>query len=114
MKEKELIEYLDKAGQYFDKSAQQTFKIYTHGIYVESILLLLLGMSVILISLIAMWVIFNNKQAVVATGYAPMIVLGVFAVFVIGVVMIASSATGIITPEYVALQRIADYLGGKK
>lgn len=61
-----------------------------------------------------MWAILKNNQAVVATGYAQMIVLGVFGVFVIGVVMISCSATGIITPEYAALQRIAGYLGGKK
>lgn len=110
--DKEILNYLDKVGQYLQGAGEKGFETYVHGVFVSSLIGTIFGLILIVAS------IFLTKIAIKHWSFIVYRDMEVFAfsipvLFIIGVVMLATSVVGVFAPDYVAIKEIAENIGGK-
>ena len=108
--DKDILNYLDKVGQYVQGASEKGFEVYVHGVFVESLIYSILGFIMIVISIITITMVFKKLEYKDDISFYS-IILGLF--IIIGVIIIFSKATGIFAPDYVAIKQIIDGIGGK-
>ena len=108
--DKDILNYLDKVGQYVQGASEKGFEVYVHGVFVESLLYLILGFIMVVISIVAITMVFKKLERKDDISFYS-VILGLF--IIIGVILISSKATGVFAPDYVAIKQIIDGTGGK-
>lgn len=126
--DKDILNYLDKVGQYVQGASEKGFEVYAHGVFVESIVIGISGLLVTIISLsILFWLQYGywlSKKNDMSNGFrnrffneiSTSTVVGtvIFAVLsVLGIIVMCSNITGIFAPDYVAIKQIINGIGGK-
>ncbi|WP_239774605.1 hypothetical protein [Mammaliicoccus sp. N-M50] len=126
--DKDILNYLDKVGQYIQGASEKGFEIYVHGVFVESIALGISGLLVAIISLsILFWLQYGywtSKKKGLSNGFRSdffnaistptvigTVVFGVLSVA--GIVVMCDNITGIFAPDYVAIKEIVKGISGK-
>src|SRR5699024_2400069 len=116
--DKEILNYLDKVGQYLQGAGEKGFETYVHGVGVSRLVDGSLG-RVLLIICIVFFITFANKKIlkeneefidreIRAFGIVLLIIFGL-----LGIVIIMYNSIGIFAPDYVAIKEIAENIGVK-
>ncbi|MCD8896575.1 hypothetical protein [Mammaliicoccus sciuri] len=108
--DKDILNYLDQVGQYIQGASEKGFETYVHGVFVESLIYSILGFIMVVISIIAITLIFkkmNYTDDALFWSIMPSL-LGIF-----GVVLITFKVTGVIAPDYVVIKEIVKGISGK-
>ncbi|MFQ3904457.1 hypothetical protein ABLV98_15460 [Staphylococcus sp. 50Mo3-1] len=120
--DKDIMNYLDKVGQYLQGAGEKGFETYVHGVWVTSLIYTLIG--VLLLALIPVVYILASRSiekvekvksylddsdtAISVIAWAIM-----FGCFIVGTSLTIFNITGIFAPDYVAIKEIAENIGGK-
>lgn len=108
--DKDILNHLDKVGQYVQGASEKGFEVYVNGVFVESLIYSVIAFVVIVISAIAIKMIINKMEyedEVLFWSLGPTIFI------LMGVLVISFNITGIFAPDYVAIKQIIDGIGGK-
>lgn len=122
--DKEILNYLDKVGQYLQGAGEKGFETYVHGVWVSSLVNTLIG--VLLLALIPIVYILADRSITkvekvksslddegIDTGICLIAWIIMGGLFLVGILNITFNFTGILTPDYVAIKEIAKSIGGK-
>lgn len=121
--DKEILNYLDKVGQYLQGAGEKGFEIYVHGVWVSSLTHTLIG--VLLLAFIPIVYILADRSITKVEKVKSyldddedtvicLIAWSIISVlFIVGILEITFNITGIFAPDYVAIKEIAESIGGK-
>lgn len=106
--DKDILNYLDKVGQYIQGASEKGFEVYVHGVFVESLIYLILGFITVVISIVTITMLFkkmDDKDDAAFWSITPSLLA------ILGVVLIVFKTTGVFAPDYVAIKQIIDGIG---
>ncbi|UXS61006.1 hypothetical protein [Staphylococcus ureilyticus] len=110
--DKEVLNYLDKAGQYLQGAGEKGFKTYVHGVWVESLIFISLGLLIAFIGVGVFLFFFKHSKVVNEDETyrdedfitAGLVCLGVFVLM--GLPFVILNITGVFAPDYVAIKEM--------
>lgn len=126
--DKEILKYLDKVGSYIQGASEQGFKTYVHGVFVESIVNVIMGVFLSVIAAIIFLSIKKNieksKKENISSifydrKYEDETVAGTIGLvipcilIIIGFIVFATNITGVFAPDYAAIKNIISSIRGK-
>ncbi|OLF32230.1 hypothetical protein [Staphylococcus sp. 47.1] len=111
--DKEILNYLDKVGQYLQGAGEKGFETYVHGVFVSSLVKTIIGITLIVIAVFLIKLAINYWDNIVSEDM-EIYVIAIPIMFVIGALTLGSNITGIFAPDYVAIKEIAENIGGKR
>jgi len=120
--DEDILNYLDKVGQYVQGASEKGFEVYVHGVFVKSILMTLIGLIIISVIAIASYKVIKkyfetdeyeriNIDDLIMISIIPLFLVS--AIFVTAFIIVTTNITGIFAPDYVAIKQIIDGIGGK-
>ena len=126
--DKEILNYLDKVGQYLQGAGEKGFEVYVHGVFVQSLIISITTIIAIIVSLFVLksGIKFDplekrkEKQKEVDRVYSDeynatkffYIALPI-TVMIISFVYLAISLIGVFAPDYMVIKEIINNIGGK-
>lgn len=108
--DKEILNYLDKVGQYLQGAGAKGFEVYVHGTYISSLMFLILGLTIIVFSIISIWISLKRIEDYDVCG----LIVGISSIMILtGCLLIVFNIVGVFAPDYVAIKEIINNVGGK-
>ncbi|MDW8544410.1 hypothetical protein SD311_005130 [Staphylococcus sp. KG4-3] len=108
--DKDIMNYLDKVGQYLQGAGEKGFEVYVHGTYVSLLMFTILGLTIIAISIFLIWKSSKRVEDYDLCG----LIIGISSLMILtGCLLIAFNIVGVFAPDYVAIKDIAENIGGK-
>lgn len=111
--EKEILNYLDKVGQYLQGAGEKGFETYVHGVFVSSLVQTIIGITLVVTAVFLIMLAIKYWNNIVS-GDMEIFLIAIPVILVIGMLTLASNITGVFAPDYVAIKEIAENIGGKR
>lgn len=110
--DKDILNYLDKVGQYIQGASEKGFETYVHGVFVESIIKSLIGLVLIIASIYLIKLLIIHWEKISDKNFEPIVIFPLMFL-VIGGILLSFGLVGIFAPDYVAIKEIVKGISNK-